>query len=110
MLGVISLGGGTIYDYYFPCENSGSRGSPIFLAIMGLLVIISGFANTFVLKPKQKMGNKASFWIACMHLKLLIGINLIFYNKKLLYFLVRSSDSYYRDLLKTQLRSQNLFK
>lgn len=74
MFGVIALGGAVVYDHIFPCAASdGSRGSPIFNAIFGIIIIISGFINTYVLQPKQKMGEKAKFWIGFMHLKLVIG-------------------------------------
>jgi hypothetical protein len=50
---VVVLGGKIIYEFLFPCgDPSNKKGSIIFAAIMGILMMISGFVNTFLLKGK----------------------------------------------------------
>lgn len=68
---VVILGGKIIYDYLFPCgEPANKLGSAIFASICGVLMMVAGFVNIFLLKGKQKLGEKYKFWVSVLHLKL----------------------------------------
>ncbi len=50
---VVILGGKIIYDFLFPCgEPANKTGSIAFSAVMGILMMIAGFVNIFLLKGK----------------------------------------------------------
>ncbi len=71
---VCALSGKVIYDYLFPVDVESSKGSNIFSAVCGVLLIIAGFVNTFLLKPKENLKEKRLFWIGLSHLKLVISL------------------------------------
>ena len=47
---VIALGGKIISDYLFPNKEELTKGASIFYGTCGVLLIIAGFINTFLLK------------------------------------------------------------
>lgn len=59
MLTVVIIGGNAIFSYLFPCiQTPPLTGSSIaFNTICGLLMMISGFINIFILKVKSKIGD-----------------------------------------------------
>lgn len=66
---VIALGGKIIYDYLFPCNQELTKPQIYFAAIAGVLLMVAGIVNMFLLKPKEKLKNKSKLWIGAIHLK-----------------------------------------
>ncbi|KAM3130139.1 hypothetical protein pb186bvf_017742 [Paramecium bursaria] len=73
MFSVITLGGKIVYEYLFPCQAIDST----FQWIVSILLIISGFSNLYILKPKTTMFEQSTQWIGIVHLKLLTSILLL---------------------------------
>lgn len=53
---VVALGGKIIYNYIFPCDKTIiSKEETIFAGVSGLILIIAGIVNIFLLKGKEKL-------------------------------------------------------
>eukprot|EP01017_Pseudomicrothorax_dubius_P024033 TRINITY_DN2557_c0_g1_i2.p1 TRINITY_DN2557_c0_g1~~TRINITY_DN2557_c0_g1_i2.p1 ORF type:complete len:180 (+),score=41.33 TRINITY_DN2557_c0_g1_i2:61-540(+) len=72
---VMFVSGKIICDYLLsPTYGSYSTGLSVFFALNGILLIISGFANIYILKAKEKLRNRFGVWVGLTHLKLLISL------------------------------------
>lgn len=72
MLGVITVSGKAISDYYFNENATMSKSESIFYSIMGVIMILGGTINTFLQKPKVNLKEDRYFWMNSMYFKFIL--------------------------------------
>lgn len=70
---VVILAGKTIGDYLFGARIPTKEEGPFYMA-MGVLLMVSGFVNTLLIRPKETMKENAKIWIGWHHLQLLMSL------------------------------------